>query len=363
MTSPLRASYASHLTSLTIALYLAGTVRASNKCAPATWLAGQYKARGIDTATTSLPSSASPSDVGTVSFSSSSISVSVTMSPLLSGNNITTGEINCRYSASTKGMDINYYTCMALATKFGISIEKLFQLNPGLHPDCGNIQADTEYCVDGCKSFQNPFGRPRIRLRMRTNDAMRPDDQSLSLSEPQTDSVGLPMAMRLALEQSSSAAMQRPGDAATLCKSSSCIREELLFVILNDRVSTNAGWLPYTRADCADGTCYEGACAGDAVFTTDGECGRQHGYKQCAGIWGDCCNAEGKCGTGQSFCGYGKCQLGNCTVLPQPPKVGGVTPDGTCGGKYQYKCNIAYGECCNRYGLCGLQPSDCGIGW
>ncbi|KAH8715257.1 GPI-anchored CFEM domain protein [Beauveria bassiana] len=304
MKSSLSASYASHLTSLTIALYLAGTVQASNKCAPATWLAGQFKARGIDTDTSSLPSSASPSGVGTASSRSSSMDMSVSMSPLLSGGDITAGEVNCRYSASTKGMDINYYSCMALATKYGISIEKFFQLNPALHPDCGNIQGDTDYCVDG---FIEP-----VRA---TNGLCGPAN----------------------------------GNAT-------CLGTE--FQCCNARTWRCGN----SQADCADGTCYEGACAGDAVFTTNGECGRQHGYKQCVGIWGDCCNAEGKCGTGESFCGYGKCQLGNCRVVLQPPKVGGLTPDGTCGGKYQYKCNIAYGECCNKYGMCGSQPPDCGIG-
>lgn len=73
------------------------------------------------------------------------------------------------------------------------------------------------------------------------------------------------------------------------------------------------------RADCADGTCYEGACAGDSVSTTDGQCGRDHGYKQCAGVRGDCCNAAGKGGTGPSFCGYGVCQLGNCSISATGP--------------------------------------------
>ncbi|KAK3949219.1 hypothetical protein QBC32DRAFT_220174, partial [Pseudoneurospora amorphoporcata] len=66
--------------------------------------------------------------------------------------------------------------------------------------------------------------------------------------------------------------------------------------------------------DCADGTCYEGVCVGDSVYTTDGKCGKQNGYKMCAGVWGDCCNVAGRCGTGPSFCGYGICQLGNCSL-------------------------------------------------
>jgi hypothetical protein len=121
------------------------------------------------------------------------------------------------------------------------------------------------------------------------------------------------------------------------------------------------------RADCADGTCYEGACAGDSVFTTNGQCGSQHGYKQCAGVWGDCCNAAGQCGTGPSFCGYGVCQLGNCTIpaAPSGPPswLNGNTTDGTCGGTNSYTCNVVYGNCCNKNGMCGSLPSDCGAGW
>jgi hypothetical protein len=94
---------------------------------------------------------------------------------------------------------------------------------------------------------------------------------------------------------------------------------------------------PNIRDDCADGTCYEGACAGDSVYTTTGECGAQNGYRLCAGVWGDCCNAAGQCGSGDDFCAFGVCQLGNCTipvVVPSLPSwVNGNTTDGTCGGR------------------------------
>jgi len=46
--------------------------------------------------------------------------------------------------------------------------------------------------------------------------------------------------------------------------------------------------------DCAPGTCYEGACAGDSVYSTDGTCGtRGDSLRMCAGKWGDCCNLDG----------------------------------------------------------------------
>jgi hypothetical protein len=77
--------------------------------------------------------------------------VPVTISPLIASGDVAAGEVNCRYTGSTEDMDINYYTCTALAVRYGITIELFFLLNPELHPDCGNIQADTDYCVQGCK--------------------------------------------------------------------------------------------------------------------------------------------------------------------------------------------------------------------
>jgi hypothetical protein len=157
-----------------------------------------------------------------------------------------------------------------------------------------------------------------------------------------------------------SVVMQTLSPAATLRESSLSISNcHLNTVILTPNSNI--------RADCADGTCYEGACAGDSVFTTNGQCGSQHGYKQCAGVWGDCCNAAGKCGTGPSFCGYGVCQLGNCTIpaAPSGPPswLNGNTTDGTCGGTNSYTCNVVFGNCCNKNGMCGSLPSDCGAGW
>ena len=105
-----------------------------------------------------------------------------------------------------------------------------------------------------------------------------------------------------------SAVTQTPGNAATLRESPHVINSKSILVVPK--------LMPYSkfREDCADGTCYEGACAGDSAYTTDGNCGSEHGWKLCAGVWGDCCNAAGKCGTGPSFCGYGICQLGNCSL-------------------------------------------------
>lgn len=65
-------------------------------------------------------------------------------------DNIVAGEINCRYSSTTTS-DVNYYTCTKLANRYGVTIEKFFELNPNLTLNCDNIQPNTEYYVAGCK--------------------------------------------------------------------------------------------------------------------------------------------------------------------------------------------------------------------
>lgn len=78
--------------------------------------------------------------------------MSLSRTLLLDPDDILPGEINCRYTADTY-TDVNYYTCMDLANTYGITIDKFFVLNPQVTPDCGNIQPDSVYCVDGCECF------------------------------------------------------------------------------------------------------------------------------------------------------------------------------------------------------------------
>jgi hypothetical protein len=75
----------------------------------------------------------------------------VTISPLYASGPVSVGQVNCRYTANTEGMDINYYTCTQLANENWITVQKFFILNPTVKPDCSNIQANTDYCVAGCK--------------------------------------------------------------------------------------------------------------------------------------------------------------------------------------------------------------------
>ncbi|KAH6619420.1 hypothetical protein B0J18DRAFT_492231 [Chaetomium sp. MPI-SDFR-AT-0129] len=185
---------------------------------------------------------------------------------LITTGNVTAGEVNCRYSATT-GNDVNYYTCTQLATKFGVSIDLFFTLNPTLERDCSNIQPNTEYCVDG---FIEP---------LRAVDGL--------CGPPNQNATCL-------------------GTAYQCCNSET--------------------WTcGNSTDDCAAGTCYEGACVGDKVYSTDGTCGKDYGDRLCAGKWGDCCNLNGTCGTGEAYCGLTVCQMGNCTQ----PDGGQGCPTGT----------------------------------
>ncbi|KAK3400413.1 hypothetical protein B0T20DRAFT_476535 [Sordaria brevicollis] len=90
-----------------------------------------------------------PEEFGiTFSYAPDYTPVPVTISPLLK-EDPQPGEINCRDTDNTKGMEINEYTCIVFARRNRISVDTLFGLNPGLEGDCGKVEADTEYCVRG----------------------------------------------------------------------------------------------------------------------------------------------------------------------------------------------------------------------
>lgn len=116
-----------------------------------------------------------------------------------------------------------------------------------------------------------------------------------------------------------------------------------------------------STVDCAPGTCYEGACDGDLIYSTDGTCGQDHGLRSCAGRWGDCCSIGGQCGTGPAYCGLFTCQEGDCDIWKEDQQPEGTpwTPDGTCGGAEGYRCSPKWGRCCNVNGICGENPADC----
>lgn len=125
---------------LSALLWTSSTVIASNECAPVTWLAGTSRHRP------------DPERVRVLIRLASTLSPSC-RAGMPSDYPFKPGDINCRYERDT-GDDVNYYTCTELAKTFGTRLDLFFILNPGLKPDCSNIQPNTEYCVRGCKSFE-----------------------------------------------------------------------------------------------------------------------------------------------------------------------------------------------------------------
>ncbi|KAH6692832.1 hypothetical protein BKA61DRAFT_637637 [Leptodontidium sp. MPI-SDFR-AT-0119] len=248
------------LISLAILLVPITSVLASNDCAASTWSKAGLKIRQVTTSSTSksplsssIISSSSKASISTTSTSSTSAATSSTATNIINVGNVTAGQVNCRYSSTTDS-EVNYYTCTTLSQFYKISTQVFFTLNPGLALDCSNIQPNTPYCVSG---FLEPLRSTSGLCGPKNNNA-------------------------------------------------TCLGTD--FQCCNSQTWTCGN----STQDCAAGTCYEGACAGDTVWSTDGTCGEQFGDRSCAGIWGDCCNFDGKCGTGASFCGADKCQSGNC---------------------------------------------------
>ena len=158
---------------------------------------------------------------------------------------------------------------------------------------------------------------------------------------------------------------------------------DTLFVFGSETPSEVETNLKY-REDCQPGTCFSGNCIGfPSEYSMDVRCGYQHNNLTCGGKWGDCCNLDGRCGTGESFCDPGKCQKGNCTIVIVKP-VGPVVPiiqpttstvqpsarstsistDGSCGGLSKLKCGgSGFGDCCSSSGYCGSSVDYCGQGW
>jgi hypothetical protein len=66
------------------------------------------------------------------------------------------GDVNCRDWGATYDL-VGYWSCNQLAQDYGIAIEKFWELNPGLAPDCEGVKPYTEYCVAGCKCFPPLF--------------------------------------------------------------------------------------------------------------------------------------------------------------------------------------------------------------
>ena len=116
-------------------------------------------------------------------------------------------------------------------------------------------------------------------------------------------------------------------------------------------------------------------------YSINGKCGYQNKGLKCGGKWGICCDTKGECGSGDGFCGVGKCQSGNCTLVitsppgipdgvltsagarPAAPTPGGISTDSSCGGTNRYQCNrSSFRDCCSSSGFCGNMTEHCDIG-
>ncbi|KAK4442107.1 hypothetical protein QBC34DRAFT_313805, partial [Podospora aff. communis PSN243] len=168
-------------------------------------------------------------------------------------------DVNCRTFHGTYDT-VGPHVCAELAQYAGISLDRFYVLNPFLSPDCQGIRPYTNYCTGG-------FIEPE-----------RAWDGRCGPKHLNATCLGM--------------------DRGQCCNSETwtCGNSE---------------------RDCAPGVCYEGACWGHKVYTTDGACGRGHGGRQCAGKWGDCCSVDGACGTGAPFCSEARCQSGNCMSDPR----------------------------------------------
>ncbi|KAK1829982.1 hypothetical protein QBC39DRAFT_243621, partial [Podospora conica] len=170
------------------------------------------------------------------------------------GVDVDTGDIFCRQWSRTYGI-VSEKSCDDLRAPWDLDVDRFYMLNPTLSRGCVGIRPMTEYCIRG---FIEP---------------LRAYDGRCGPPNKNATCIGM--------------------DMGQCCNSEKWTCGE-------------------SEKDCSPGICYEGACRGHDVFTTDGTCGYQNEHRRCVGKWGDCCNVDGKCGTGWDFCENEQCQSGNC---------------------------------------------------
>ncbi|PKS06189.1 hypothetical protein jhhlp_007506 [Lomentospora prolificans] len=171
------------------------------------------------------------------------------------------GEINC-LDFDFVYADAHPRKCHALAFDNNISIEQFLALNPILAGTCWNLRPWHVYCTQG---FVEP-------LRAYDGRCGPPHNNATCLGSGRGECCN--------------AETWTCGDSA-------------IWSLISE--------------DCAPGTCYEGNCPGHMVYTTDGKCSPDPRVAgACAGKWGQCCNLEGKCGTGEGYCDDKHCWTGEC---------------------------------------------------
>ncbi|QPC78128.1 hypothetical protein HYE68_008880 [Fusarium pseudograminearum] len=126
---------------------------------------------------------------------------------------------------------------------------------------------------------------------------------------------------------------------------------------------SSTGWCGGDEDFCGAG-CQNGF--GNCTLTdagnvsTDGSCGKNG--KICKGSsWGDCCSADGYCGKGDGFCSADDfCRTGCQLAYGLCP---GISADSECGSRNGRTCaGSGLGNCCSANGYCGSTGSHCGQG-
>jgi len=108
----------------------------------------------------------------------------------------------------------------------------------------------------------------------------------------------------------------------------------------------------------------------------NGLCGPDNG--KCPN--GQCCSQYGYCGTSSKHCGvgcqtaFGKCDISEPVSTPEPttiisqpiptitqntPSIDNISTNGRCGAEYG-RCPD--GQCCSKYGYCGIAKAHCDLG-
>ncbi|KAL3418148.1 hypothetical protein PVAG01_09863 [Phlyctema vagabunda] len=90
--------------------------------------------------------------------------------------------------------------------------------------------------------------------------------------------------------------------------------------------------------------------------SVDGSCGGTGG-KICTGsTFGNCCSAQGYCGSTIDYCSTGCNPLfGTCTESD-------ISSDGQCGANGKTCTGSSYGTCCSSTGWCGTTDDHCKVG-
>ncbi|KAK8017687.1 carbohydrate-binding module family 18 protein [Apiospora rasikravindrae] len=268
--------------------------------------------------------------------------------------------VRCRYNA-TAPAPVSYYSCTAMAEKYGISRELFMDLNPLLDPDCSSIEAGRGYCVAGAVLDATPRrrlrpgpsrdvsrlrGRPVLRLAhldLRQHARSLPDGDLLLRAVRGTRS-GRLLAGRILRSGNRDG---RCGTGDGFCDAASCYNGNCIVI-------------PPPPIDDPDGL-----PIWETGNTTDGLCGPTGRDQVCNVFFGPCCASTGKCGSDAEFCeagclrGYGKC-FGD---TEDPTEPGGTSPDGTCGGANGFLCRGSpFGDCCSSSGFCGNTTGHCEAG-